>query len=51
MDYGSDGMVTIFKDGVITEAAGVVVFEDSDKVGYTGNKCSHGTGSLDHIGW
>lgn len=51
VDLCPEGMTTIFKDGVITEAAGVVVFEDSDKVGYTGNKCSHGTGSMDHIGW
>lgn len=51
----TEGMVTVFTDGV-------VMLEDSDvcpsldqirsaKVGYTGDKNKHGSGSLDHISW
>lgn len=55
-----DGVVMKQTDGVtpispaireMAKGVGVVVYEDSDQVQYTGDKDNHGTGSLDHIDW
>lgn len=50
----TEGMVTIFKDGVVLEDSDVcppIEQIRTAKVGYTGDKNKHGSGSLDHISW
>lgn len=50
----TEDMVTVFKDGVVLEDNDVCPSLDqlrAAKVGYTGNKDKHGSGSLDHISW